>query len=115
MIINFSVFKYIVEMKAFAHELVPTITYTSSNVVQTIMQAFSQLPYLKIWYSPDSYMGANIRVLLEQITKMIDEEIVEIHPAHYRDSIRSLLPCLLYYQDGTCIVHHLFGMRLSTG
>ncbi|KAF4350321.1 hypothetical protein F8388_010877 [Cannabis sativa] len=97
------------ETKAFAHELVPTITCTSSNVVQTILQAFTQVPDLQVWYGPDSYMGANIAELFLQMTKMTDEEIAEIHPQHNRDSIKSLLPRLHYYQDGTCIVHHLFG------
>ncbi|KAJ8748033.1 hypothetical protein K2173_011854 [Erythroxylum novogranatense] len=97
------------ETKAYAHELVPTITCTSSNVVQTILQAFSQIPDLNIWYGPDSYMGANIVQLFQQMTIMTDEEIAEVHPAHNRDSIKSLLPRLHYYQDGTCIVHHLFG------
>ncbi|KAJ4712437.1 quinolinate synthase, chloroplastic [Melia azedarach] len=97
------------ETKAYAHELVPTITCTSSNVVQTILQAFAQIPDMNIWYGPDSYMGANIAKLFQQMSLMSDEEISEIHPAHNRDSIRSLLPRLHYYQDGTCIVHHLFG------
>ncbi|KAG7012278.1 Quinolinate synthase, chloroplastic, partial [Cucurbita argyrosperma subsp. argyrosperma] len=48
------------ETKAYAHELVPTITCTSSNVMQTILQAFAQVPELNVWYGPDSYMGANI-------------------------------------------------------
>ncbi|KAM1080673.1 hypothetical protein ACFX1X_015561 [Malus domestica] len=97
------------ETKAYAHEVVPTITCTSSNVVQTILQAFVQVPDANIWYGPDSYMGANIRELLQQMARMTDEEIAEIHPEHNRDSIRSLLPRLHYFQDGTCIVHHLFG------
>ncbi|KAM1259425.1 hypothetical protein ACFX2J_038739 [Malus domestica] len=97
------------ETKAYAHEIVPTITCTSSNVVQTILQAFVQVPDANIWYGPDSYMGANIRELLHQMTKMTDEEIAEIHPKHNRDSIISLLPRLHYFLDGTCIVHHLFG------
>ncbi|KAJ8772278.1 hypothetical protein K2173_027455 [Erythroxylum novogranatense] len=62
------------ETKAYAHELVPTITCTSSNVVQTILQLF------------------------QQMTIMTDEEIAEVHPAHNRDSIKSLLPRLHYYQ-----------------
>ncbi|MCH1922282.1 quinolinate synthase NadA, partial [Shewanella sp. A3A] len=45
------------ETKAHAHELVPTITCTSSNVVATILQAFAQIPGLNVWYGPDSYMG----------------------------------------------------------
>ncbi|KAE8686228.1 Quinolinate synthase [Hibiscus syriacus] len=97
------------ETKAYAHELVPTITCTSSNVVQTILQAFAQVPDLTIWYGPDSYMGANIKELFLQMTLMSDEEIAEIHPKHSTDSIKSLLPRLHYYEDGTCIVHHLFG------
>ncbi|KAJ0105792.1 hypothetical protein Patl1_18150 [Pistacia atlantica] len=147
------------ETKAYAHELVPTITCTSSNVVQTILQAFAQIPDLNIWYGPDSYMGANIAKIFQQMTLMSDEEIAEIHPKHNRDSIRSLLSRLHYYQfnasmeawlcvylvtdlllysesqnispgyqvilraaffylsdlmtfshqDGTCVVHHLFG------
>ncbi|KAL5718052.1 quinolinate synthase [Ranunculus cassubicifolius] len=97
------------ETKAFAHELVPTITCTSSNVVQTILQAFAQVKDLNLWYGPDSYMGANIAELFQQMASMTDEEISEIHPQHNRDSIRSVLRRLHYYQDGTCIVHDLFG------
>eukprot|EP00262_Sarcandra_glabra_P011010 TRINITY_DN26713_c0_g1_i1.p1 TRINITY_DN26713_c0_g1~~TRINITY_DN26713_c0_g1_i1.p1 ORF type:complete len:484 (-),score=84.34 TRINITY_DN26713_c0_g1_i1:286-1533(-) len=100
------------ETKAYAHELVPTITCTSSNVVQTILQAFSQIPDLNIWYGPDSYMGANIAELFRQMASMTNEEIAEIHPKHDRNSIRSLLPRLHYYQDGTCIVHDFFGHEI---
>ncbi|CAI0447434.1 unnamed protein product [Linum tenue] len=97
------------ETKAYSHELVPTITCTSSNVVQTVLQAFAEIPDLKIWYGPDTYMGANIAKLFQQMTFMTDEEIAEMHPAHNADTIRSLLPRLHYFQDGSCIVHHLFG------
>ncbi|KAL1207252.1 Quinolinate synthase [Cardamine amara subsp. amara] len=97
------------ETKAFTHELVPTITCTSSNVVQTILQAFAQMPELNVWYGPDSYMGANIVKLFQQMTLMTDGEIAKIHPKHSLDSIKSLLPRLHYFQEGTCIVHHLFG------
>ncbi|KAF3624493.1 Quinolinate synthase, chloroplastic [Capsicum annuum] len=97
------------ETKAFSHELVPTITCTSSNVVQTILQAFAEVPDLKVWYGPDTYMGSNIMELFSQMSMMTDEEISEIHPLHNRSSIKSLLPRLHYFQDGTCIVHHLFG------
>ncbi|CAA7030855.1 unnamed protein product [Microthlaspi erraticum] len=96
------------ETKAFTHELVPTITCTSSNVVQTILQAFAQIPELNVWYGPDSYMGANIVKLFQQMTLMTDEEIASIHPKHNLDSIKSLLPRLHFFQEGTCIVHHLF-------
>ncbi|KAL2515552.1 Quinolinate synthase [Forsythia ovata] len=97
------------ETKAYSHEVVPTITCTSSNVVQTILQAFAQIPNLNIWYGPDTYMGANIMELFQQMIVMSDEEIADIHPEHNRSTIKSLLPRLHYFQDGTCIVHHLFG------
>lgn len=35
--------------KAQCQELVPTITCTSSNVLQTILQAYAQIPGLTIW------------------------------------------------------------------
>ncbi|XP_028548746.1 quinolinate synthase, chloroplastic [Dendrobium catenatum] len=97
------------ETKAYGHEMVPTITCTSSNVVQTILQAFAQVPNLNIWYGPDSYMGANITELFNQMAGMTDEEIAEIHPEHNRNTIKSLLRQLHYYQDGKCIVHDMFG------
>ncbi|XP_073013991.1 quinolinate synthase, chloroplastic [Typha latifolia] len=97
------------ETKAHGHELVPTITCTSSNVVQTILQAFAQIPDINVWYGPDSYMGANIAELFHQMACMSDEEIAEIHPKHDRNSIKSLIPRLHYYQEGNCIVHDMFG------
>ncbi|KAF0889518.1 hypothetical protein E2562_025286 [Oryza meyeriana var. granulata] len=97
------------ETKAHAHELVPTITCTSSNVVATILQAFAQIPGLNVWYGPDSYMGANILDLFQRMAVMSDEEIAEIHSSHNKKSINSLLPRLHYYQDGNCIVHDMFG------
>uniref|UniRef100_A0A0E0J959 Quinolinate synthase, chloroplastic n=1 Tax=Oryza nivara TaxID=4536 RepID=A0A0E0J959_ORYNI len=97
------------ETKAHAHELVPTITCTSSNVVATILQAFAQIPGLNVWYGPDSYMGANIADLFQRMAVMSDEEIAEIHPSHNKKSINALLPRLHYYQDGNCIVHDMFG------
>ncbi|KAL7138881.1 hypothetical protein ABFS83_09G012600 [Erythranthe nasuta] len=97
------------ETKAYTHEVVPTITCTSSNVVQTILQAFSEVPNLNVFYGPDTYMGANIMELFRQMIVMSDEEIANVHPKHDRNSIKSLIPRLHYFQDGTCIVHHLFG------
>ncbi|RCV18566.1 hypothetical protein SETIT_3G311400v2 [Setaria italica] len=97
------------ETKAHAHELVPTITCTSSNVVPTILQAFAQIPDLTVWYGPDSYMGANIADLFQRMATMSDEEIAKIHRDHNRKSISSLLPHLHYYQDGNCMVHDMFG------
>lgn len=62
------------------------------------MQAFAQVPDLSIYYGPDSYMGANIVELFQQMTVMTDDEIATIHPKHNVDSIKSLLPRLYFYQ-----------------
>lgn len=43
-------------------------------------------------------MGANIAELFQQMTIMSDEEISAIHPQHNKDSIKSLLPRLRYFQ-----------------
>lgn len=72
--------------------------FSSSSNFLVSLQAFAQIPYLNIWYGPDSYMGANITKLFQQMAMMSDEEIAEIHPKHNRDSITSLLPRLHYYQ-----------------
>lgn len=42
-----------------------------------------------------------------------DEEVKELHPAHTQASIRALLPRLRYFDQGTCIVHHLFGGEVT--
>ncbi|KAL6623154.1 hypothetical protein ACP70R_033033 [Stipagrostis hirtigluma subsp. patula] len=97
------------ETKAHAHEIVPTITCTSSNVVATILQAFAQIPDINVWYGPDSYMGANISDLFQRMATMSDEEVAAIHPDHNRKSIGLLLSRLHYYQDGNCVVHDMFG------
>lgn len=96
--------------KALAHKAVPTITCTSSNVVQTVLQAFAQVPNANVWYGPDTYMGRNLAQLFTSLaTTATDEEIAALHPQHTVESVRSLLPRLHYFEDGTCIVHHLFG------
>ncbi|BBN17961.1 quinolinate synthase [Marchantia polymorpha subsp. ruderalis] len=100
------------ETKAQAQSLVPTITCTSSNVLQTILQAFAQVPDLTLWYGPDSYMGANLAEMLVQLMSMTDEEIAKVHPAHNRKTISTVLSHLQYYQNGACIVHDLFGKEV---
>ena len=98
--------------KAKAHALVPTITCTSSNVVQTVLQAAAQIPDVHIWFGPDTYMGDNLAHLFASLAEMPDEQIRELHPAHDRASIRSLLPRFHYFEQGTCIVHHMFGREV---
>jgi quinolinate synthase len=99
--------------KGKAHSLVPTITCTSSNVVQTILTAFAQIPDVHVYFGPDTYMGRNLVELLTSLADMDDERIRALHPAHDRASIRALLPRLHYFEQGTCIVHHMFGADVA--
>lgn len=99
--------------KANAHVRVPTITCTSSNVVQTILQAFAQVPGLSVYYGPDTYMGQNLVALFTSLAKLSDDEVQAIHPGHTQATIRALLPRLHFFQNGTCIVHHIFGGRVT--
>ncbi|GBG61338.1 hypothetical protein CBR_g20372 [Chara braunii] len=100
------------ETKAEAQLKVPTITCTSSNVVQTILQASAQVPEVSVWYGPDTYMGANLAFVLREMANLSDEEIAAIHPAHNRESIGALLTRFHYFQDGACIVHDIFGSEV---
>jgi len=95
--------------KATADHLVPTITCTSSNVVQTVLQGFAQVPEATIWYGPDTYMGRNLAQLFSSLSKLPDEEVRALHPNHTATTVAAFLPRLRYYEDGTCIVHHIFG------
>ena len=95
--------------KAVAHQFLPTITCTSSNVLQTILQVSAEKPETQICYGPDTYMGHNLEVMLTQISTLDDTTIRAIHPEHSQDSIRKLLSQFRYYQQGNCIVHHMFG------
>ncbi|MFW6066799.1 MAG: quinolinate synthase NadA [Myxococcota bacterium] len=96
-------------VKAKSHALVPTITCTSSNVVQMILQAFAQVPDLSVWFGPDTYMGENLRHLFESLAEMDDAAIAALHPAHDRESVRALLARFHHFEQGHCIVHHMFG------
>lgn len=70
--------------KAYAHHLIPTITCTSSNVVQTVLQSFAQIPEVKVFYGPDTYMGENLYHMFKYIATLPDEKIRQIHPMHDR-------------------------------
>jgi quinolinate synthase len=95
--------------KAKAHAIVPTITCTSSNVVRTVLQAAAQIPDVNIWFGPDTYMGDNLAQMFRSLAEMPDEQIRQLHSEHDQASIRSLLPRFHYFEQGTCIVHHMFG------
>jgi len=98
------------DTKASANAKVPTISCTSSNVVNTVLQAAAQIPDIKIFYGPDTYMGGNLVELLTRAsTTWSDEEIKELHPEHNQKSVKRVLENMEYFRDGACVVHHLFG------
>ena len=98
--------------KAKAHAIVPTITCTSSNVVRTVLQAAAQIPDVHIWFGPDTYMGDNLAHMFQNLADMADEQIRQLHPDHDQATIRSLLSRFHYFEQGTCIVHHMFGREV---
>ncbi len=99
--------------KAQAHGLLPTITCTSSNVLQTVLQAAAQVPNVAICYGPDAYMGANLEELLTQLSERSDEEIKQVHPAHTRASVKRVVSNFRYFGHGICAVHDMFGADVA--
>lgn len=99
--------------KAYAQHLLPTLTCTSGNVVQTILQAFAQEPSINLWFGPDTYMGENLKIMFEQFAHMEDAHIAQLHPHHHRASIQQILQHFHYFQQGNCIVHHMFGADVA--
>ena len=98
--------------KAKAQAIVPTITCTSSNVVRTVLQAAAQIPDVHIWFGPDTYMGENLAQMFRSLAEMPDAQIQQLHPDHDQASVRSLLARFHYFEQGTCIVHHMFGREV---
>lgn len=43
----------------------------------------------------------------------VDACVVVCRVEHTQASVRALLPRLHYFQEGTCIVHHIFGGRVT--
>jgi quinolinate synthase len=104
------------ETKAICSSIVPTITCTSSNVLQTLLQASVQVPDVKILYGPDTYMGHNLQTLLDVIIQnpdWTDEKIAsDLHPEHSRDTLARLRKNLVVFPQGNCVVHHMFGAEV---
>lgn len=40
---------------------------------------------------------------------MSHSKVRALHPVHTAATVRAALPRLKYYDNGTCIVHHIFG------
>ena len=78
-----------------------------------LLQGFAQIPDLTVWYGPDTYMGRNLAQLFTSLAEMPDEEVQKLHPKHTQASVKALLPRLHYFEEGTCIVHHIFGGEVT--
>jgi quinolinate synthase len=99
--------------KAHAHALVPTVTCTSSNVVKTVLAAFHQMPDLRLWFGPDTYMGQNLQVLFESLQHRDESEIRRLHPGHDRNSLTRVIAGFNHFRRGNCIVHHMFSEEVA--
>ena len=99
--------------KAQAHHKVPTITCTSSNVVATVLQTFAQEPEAHVWFGPDTYMGHNLARLFASLAELDDQAIRALHPAHTQATIRAMLPRFHTFEQGNCVVHHMFGAAVA--
>lgn len=54
-------------------------------------------------------MGENLYNMLSRLADTSDEQIRKIHPQHNKATLKSLLPRFHYFQQGNCVVHHMFG------
>lgn len=104
------------ETKAVSSSIVPTITCTSSNVLQTLLQAAHEIPNLRVLYGPDTYMGQNLVRLLQVILESPDWNDVkiatELHPHHSNATLQTLHDNLVVFPLGNCVVHHMFGAEV---
>ena len=98
--------------KARAQRIVPTITCTSSNVVQLILQAFAQIPDLHLWFGPDTYMGHNLASMLARLATLDAASIARLHPAHTPASVAAAARRFACFEQGACVVHHMFGRAI---
>jgi quinolinate synthase len=99
--------------KARAHAKVPTLTVTSSNVVKATLQAFAQVDGLHVWFGPDTYMGRNLRNLFESLADLDEARVRALHPAHTPATVRRFLDRFHHFEEGVCIVHHMFGAEVA--
>ncbi len=100
------------DVKARAHATVPTITCTSSNVVQTALQAFAEVPEAHVWFGPDTYMGRNLVEMLRGLAETDDATVRHLHAGHDRASLRAALERFHHFEQGSCVVHHMFGAEV---
>jgi quinolinate synthase len=96
-------------VKGEAQKRLPTITCTSSNVLSVVLEAFATVPDLHIWFGPDTYMGQNLATMLRAYGELPDDAIKRLHAAHTRETIKSAAERFHWFEQGACVVHHMFG------
>lgn len=96
-------------VKGEAAKRVPTITCTSSNVLPLVLEAFAAVPDLHVWFGPDTYMGHNLAVILRAYAELDAASIAKLHPSHSAESLRGAVARFHHFEQGACIVHHMFG------
>ena len=100
-------------IKAHAERLLPTITCTSSNVLPLMLQAFAQVPDLHVWFGPDTYMGENLARMMTALSRMPAERVAQLHPRHTPASLASARERFAHFEQGLCVVHHMFGAAVA--
>lgn len=100
-------------VKGEAQKRLPTITCTSSNVLSIVLEAFATVPDLHVWFGPDTYMGHNLSTMLRAYAELPDDAIARLHPAHTRASILSAAQRFHWFEQGACVVHHMFGHEVT--
>jgi quinolinate synthase len=58
-------------------------------------------------------MGQNLRRLFESLLELDEANVRALHPAHTHATIRALLPRFHYFEQGNCVVHHMFGAAVA--
>jgi quinolinate synthase len=54
-------------------------------------------------------MGHNLASVLDALAELDPEAVAKLHPAHTPDSLRSARARFHHFEQGVCIVHHMFG------
>jgi quinolinate synthase len=101
------------DVKARAEVKIPTLTCTSSNALQSILQAIHQIPEVAIRFGPDTYMGRNLEVYLRRLAAMSPERVAAVHPGVTPAMVGAALARFEAFPDGNCIVHHVFGAAVA--
>ncbi len=101
------------DVKARAEVKVPTLTCTSSNALQTILQAVSQVPEVAVRFGPDTYMGRNLQVYLGRLATMSPAEVARLHPELSPEAVAGALARFQAFPDGNCVVHDIFGAAVA--